>query len=122
MLWAGLAGVLILALCVGWWLGYAYFRDPFRTLEGFPVATYFSGYQAVTGARFRADLTVQNDLGWDPRAGRLMVFGVQGDMRPLVVLVAADQAGAHFAKGQRYRAEVEVDRGGLITAKRCQKR
>lgn len=121
-LWAGLAAAVALAAGLGGWLGYAHFTDPFRTLEHFPVGAYFSGYQALTGSRFRADLTVQNDLGWDPRAGRLMVFGVEGDARSLVVLVAADQAGTHFAKGQRYRAEVEVARDGLVIAKRCEKR
>lgn len=122
VVWAGLIAVLLSAVCVGGWQGYGYFTDPFRTLEVFPVGTYFSGYQAVTGAKFRTDVTVQHDLGWDPRAGRLMVFGVEGDARPLVVLVAADQAGTHFAKGQRYRAEVEVARDGLVIAKRCEKR
>ena len=49
-------------------------------------------------------------------------FAQEGDARPLVVLVAADQAGPHFAKGQRCRAEVEVARDGLVIAGRCEKR
>jgi hypothetical protein len=110
----GLAFFLIVALS-GFFL-FRYLNDPLRTLEPFPVSKYLDGYKSLAGSRFRADLRVENDLGWKEGIGRIMVFSVQGEPRSLVVMIPPDLAQIFFTKGQNYQGELEVKEGGLIYA------
>jgi hypothetical protein len=93
-----------------------YLENPFRTLDDFPVDKYLGDYHSLSGAKFRADLKVANDLGWKADTGRLMVFTVGNDSRPVVVLVPPKLGGIFFTKGQNYEASLEVGEGGLIYA------
>lgn len=96
-------------------------NDPLRTLEKFPVAKYLDNYRALSGARFKGELRVEADLGWKENVGRLMVFSVQEDPRPIVVIIPAQFSNIYFAKGQNFIAELEVKEGGLIYANSCRK-
>ena len=100
---------------------YNYLNDPYRTLEPFPVDKYLSDYRSLTGAKFKADMKVSADLGWTSQAGRLMVFTVSGDSRPVGVLIPPRLSGLYFTKGQNYRASLEVGEGGLVYADTCEK-
>ena len=82
---------------------------------------YLADYRSMTGAKFKADLKVSNDLGSKPDTGRLMVFTLQNDTRPLVVLIPPKFGGLFFEKGQNYQASLEVGEGGLIYADSCEK-
>ena len=95
--------------------------DPYRTLEPFPLETYLSNYHALEGSRFRANLRVENDLGYSVATGRLMVFSVEGDGRTLAALVPARLSDNFFSRGQRYTAELQVGDGGLIQINRYAK-
>jgi hypothetical protein len=95
--------------------------DPLRTLEAFPVAKYLENHRAVAGAKFKGELRVEADLGWKEGVGRLMVFTLPGDTRPIVVLIPAQLSNIYFSKGQTYLAELEVKEGGLIYANNCRK-
>lgn len=95
--------------------------DPYRTLEPFPLETYLSNYHVLEGSRFRANLRVENDLGYRAGAGRLMVFSVEGDGRTLAALVPARLPDNFFSRGQRYTAELQVGDGGLIQINRYAK-
>ena len=88
--------------------------DPYRTLESFPLETYVGNYHALEGSRFKATLRVENDLGYNAGAGRLMVFSIEGDGRTVAALVPARLADNLFSRGQRYTAELQVGSGGLI--------
>ncbi len=116
---SGLLAVVILGI-IGYF-SYKYMADPYRTLEPFPMDKYLSDYRAMTGAKFKADLKVSNDLGSKPDTGRLMVFTLQNDTRPLVVLIPPKFGGLFFEKGQNYQASLEVGEGGLIYADSCEK-
>ena len=100
---------------------YKYLSDPYRTLEPFPMDKYLADYRSMTGNKFKADLKVSNDLGYTPGKGRLMVFTVQNDSRPLVVLIPPKLSGLYFTKGQDYQASLEVEEGGLVYADTCEK-
>jgi hypothetical protein len=109
---------LLLAVVLGIfaYFTYQYLENPFRTLEPFPVDKYLSDYRSLSGAKFRADLKVSADLGWKDGVGRLMVFTVADDSRPVVVLIPPKLGSIFFTKGQNYQASLEVGEGGLVYA------
>lgn len=96
-------------------------NDPLRTLEKFPVAKYLDNYHALAGARFKGELRVEADLGWKENIGRLMVFTLPDDSKPIVVMIPAQFSNTYFSKGQTYLSELEVKEGGLIYANSCRK-
>jgi hypothetical protein len=116
------SGLLVLVvLGIVGYFAQQYLTNPYRTLETFPVDKYLSDYHSLSGAKFRADLKVSADLGWKADTGRLMVFTVDGDSRPVVVLIPPKLGGIFFTKGQNYQASLGVGEGGLIYADSFQK-
>lgn len=116
---SGLLVILILGN-VGYF-AYKYLSDPYRTIEPFSVDRYLADFQPLTGSKFKADLKVQADLGWKENIGRLMVFTVSNDSRPILVLIPPKLSGIFFNKGQTYQVSLEVGEGGLIYADSCEK-
>jgi hypothetical protein len=98
-----------------------YLNNPYRTLEPFPVDRYLADFQPLAGSKFAADLKVVADLGWKENVGRLMVFTLPNDGRPILVLIPPKLAGTYFSKGQSYQVAMEVGEGGLIYADSCDK-
>lgn len=78
-------------------------------------------YKSLAGSKFRGDLRVENDLGWKEGVGRLMVFSLRDDPRPIVVMIPPGLAEIYFTKGQTYEGELEVKEGGLIHANSIRK-
>ena len=113
--------LILLILAIAGYFTYNYLNDPYRTLEPFPMEKYLSDYRSMMGNKFKADLKVSADLGWKAETGRLMVFTVQNDSRPLVVLIPPKLSGLYFTKGQNYQASLEVGDGGLVYADSCEK-
>lgn len=120
-LWGSIVIIVLLFASMGGYLLYTHLNDPLRTLESFPVAKYLDGYRALQGARFKGDLTVENDLGFKEGVGRLMVFSTKESTHPFVVMIPPALAATYFIKGQHYVAELEVKEGGLIYANSCKK-
>lgn len=118
--WLIVACVFV-ALAVGTWVAFSYLNDPYRTLESFPVGKYYESYRSLAGSKFKGELTVVANLGWRPEEGKLMVFQLDGDPRPVAILVAPEEASIAFQKGQTYLAELNVQEGGLIYAHSFQK-
>jgi hypothetical protein len=121
LLWAGLALLLVVAGLFGGIAVTGYLHDPLRTLEPFPAAKYLENYRALSGVPFRARMSVEADLGWKEGIGRLMLFGVEGEPRPVAVLIPASVGTIYFTKGQTYLAKLEVGEGGLVVARSCKK-
>jgi hypothetical protein len=120
-LWLGAgAVVLVLGVLSAVFLT-RYLNNPQRTLETFPVGKYLESSTAVAGLKFKADLRADADVGWKEGAGRLMLFTVPGDARPIAVMIPAGLSQIHFTKGQNYTATLEVREGGLIYATECRK-
>jgi hypothetical protein len=122
--WIGwLIGSLVAVIAVGT-IGYfveSYLNDPYRTLEPFPMDKYLSDYRSLSGSKFKAEVKVSNDLGSKTGVGRLMVFTIGDDNRPLVVLIPPRLSGIYFTKGQNYKTSLEVGQGGLVYADSCEK-
>ena len=118
-----LVSSLLILVIVGFvgYVTYKYLDDPYRKLEPFPMDKYLADYRSMKGAKFKADLKVSADLGSNEEKGRLMVFTVQNDNRPLVVLIPPKLRGLYFTKGQNYQASLEVGEGGLVYADSCEK-
>jgi hypothetical protein len=121
LVWLVSTLLFLLVLGVAGYFTYKYLDDPYRTLEPFPVDKYLADYRSLAGAKFKADLKVSNDLGWKAETGRLMVFTLQNDNRPIVVLIPPKLGGIFFTKGQNYQASLGVGEGGLIYADSCEK-
>jgi len=119
--WVSLAAVVCVLAVLGGFFLVRHLNDPLRTLEPFPVSKYMEGYKALAGSKFRANLRVENDLGWKEGIGRLMVFSLRDDLRPMVVMVPPGLAEIYFTKGQTYEGELEVKEGGLIYANSIRK-
>ena len=114
MVWIALIAVALLgSIGVGFAIMH-FASNPYRPLEPFPLETYVGNYHALEGARFKATLRVENDLGYSAGTGRLMVFSIEGDGRTIAALVPARLADNLFSRGQRYTAELQVASGGLI--------
>jgi len=116
---SGVAAILVLAVA-GYFIE-GYLNNPYRTLEPFPVDKYLSDYRSLSGSKFKADVKVAADLGWKADVGRLMVFTIGSDSRPIVVLIPPKLGGIFFTKGQDYQTSLEVGEGGLIYADSCEK-
>ncbi|MCK9589076.1 MAG: hypothetical protein M0Q93_06885 [Terrimicrobiaceae bacterium] len=101
-LWISLGIVLCLVPGIGGFFLSRYLGDPLRTLEPFPVSKYMESYKALAGSKFRGNLRVENDLGWKNGVGRLMVFSLREDPRPIVVMIPPSLAQIYFTKGQTY--------------------
>jgi len=115
-------GLLVLVIGgVGGFILVSWLNDPLRTLEPFSVSKYLDGYRSLQGSHFKADLTVENDLGYKDGVGRLMVFSTKESAHPFVVMIPPNLASIYFTKGQHYLAELEVKEGGLIYANSCKK-
>lgn len=122
VLWIGLALILVIGGAVGGILITSFLRDPYRTLEAFPVNKYFEGHRSLAGAKFKGELRVEADLGWKEEVGRLMLFSTKNDSRPVAIMIPAVVANNnYFTKGQTYLAELEVKEGGLIYANSIRK-
>jgi hypothetical protein len=120
----GIVSTLLVIMVLGilGYFSYRYLNDPYRTLEEFPMDKYLSDYRSMMGNKFKADLKVSADLGWEAKTGRLMVFTTQNDNRSLVVLIPPKLAGLYFfEKGQNYEASLEVGEGGQVYADTCDK-
>lgn len=98
-----------------------FLSDPYRTLEPFSAERYLENYQALAGGRFRADLRVENELGFREGVGKLMVMGMENSRHSVPVLIVPELAGTVFTKGQLYRFELNVREGGVIYGTRAKK-
>ena len=98
-----------------------YLNDPYRKLESSPTAKYFESYQSLTGLKFRCDLRVEADFGWNDGVGRLMVFTPTDESKQLAVFIPPSLSNVFFNKRQNYLVELEVKEGGLIYADSCRK-
>jgi hypothetical protein len=120
-LWIAAGSVLLLAALVGGFFLFRYLNDPLRTLEPFPVSKYLDSYKSLAGSKFRGNLRVENDLGWKEGSGRLMVFSLRDEPRPVAVMIPPHLSSIYFTKGQTYEGELEVKEGGLIYANSIRK-
>ena len=112
--------ILVILGIIGYFT-FQYLEDPFRILKPFPMDAYMSDFHPLSGAKFKADLKVDADLGYKPETGHLMKFTMDNDSRALVVLIPPKLSGIYFTKGQNYQVSLIVGDGGLVYADSCEK-
>lgn len=120
-LWIVSGLLIVVVLGVIGYFTYQYLNDPYRTLQPFEMDKYMSDYRSMTGNKYKADLKVSAVLNYQADTGRLMVFTLPSDSRPLVVLVPSKLSGLYFTKGQTYQASLEVQQDGTVYADTCEK-
>lgn len=69
LVWITLGVGLAILLSVASFFILRQLNDPFRTLEPFPVSKYMENYKSLAGSKFKANLRVENDLGWKEGVG-----------------------------------------------------
>jgi hypothetical protein len=121
VLWIAAGFVTALLLGFGALQLQSVLNDPFRTLEEFPAERYLDNYQALAGGRYKADLRVENELGFKEGVGKLMVLGTENSRHSVPVLVSPELASTSFTKGQLYRFELIIREGGVIYGIRAKK-
>ena len=115
----GAVGAVALALVVFFSLKVG--TDPYRSLEEFPVENYLRNHESLLGSRFKAELTLEAELGGEMGRGRLFSFRSPSTGRILPVLIPEHIQQGTFDRGQRYLLELEVRQGGTIQANGCRK-
>lgn len=82
--------------------------------EPFPVDAYLNAPANLQGNRYTLDAEIDSQLEWTEGVGRLIsVKPIGRDLRLPVFI--ADSHEANLMVAQRYRFEVTVRKGGLLT-------
>lgn len=120
-LWALIGAVSAVVIAAAIFLSMKVGTDPFRSLEEFPVETYLRNHESLLGSRFKAELTLEAELGGEMGRGRLFSFRSPSTGRIVPVLIPEHIQQGTFDRGQRYLLELEVRQGGTIQANGCRK-
>lgn len=87
-----------------------------QTHETFPVAVYLDAPENLQGNRYTLDAEIDSQLKWTEGTGRLLAVrpltGGAGDRLPVFI---ADSLNANLMVAQRYRFELTVRHGGLLS-------
>lgn len=87
-----------------------------QTNETFPVAAYLDAPENLQGNRYTLDAEIDSQLKWTEGTGRLLAVrpltGAAGDRLPVFI---ADSLNANLMVAQRYRFELTVRHGGLLS-------
>lgn len=82
--------------------------------EPFPVDAYLGAPANLQGNRYSLDAEIDSQLEWTEGVGRLIAVKPLGRDLRLPVFIADDHK-ANLMVAQRYRFEVTVRKGGLLT-------
>ena len=108
-------GVAIVLILGGMFASKNFTGDRLRTLELIDSEELLDNHESLLGGRFRLIATVDAELGTEPGKGKLVAFRDVESQVILPALVTQNElADRTLSKGQRYKMEVEVNRGGLL--------
>ncbi len=113
-LWIGGVVALVAAALLGGRLLYKSVSDPFRTLTSLDVAAYLENANSLRGNVYKLSATVDTQLAWGPREGRLYSVDVEERTDVLPVMIPASFNGMNIQRGQRYFFKIEVGDKGLL--------
>lgn len=99
-----------------------YASDRFRTLEPVDADELLSNHERLLGGKFKLMATVDAELGIEPGKGKLVAFRDAESQKIIPVLIISEELTSRtLSKGQRYKMEVEVTRGGLLQLNHLEK-
>lgn len=110
---AGVVLLVAIALTGGWAL-LKQVRDPYRTLTPLDVSAYLQNANSLRGNVYKLNATVDTQLAWAPREGRLYSVEVHGRNDILPVMIPASFNRMNIQKGQRYFLKLEVGEKGVL--------
>ena len=112
--WVG--GVVVLAglALAGGWALFKTVSDPYRTLTSLDVPAYLQNANSLRGNVYKLNATVDTQLAWAPREGRLYSVEVHGRNDVLPVMIPAAFNRMNIQKGQRYFLKLEVGEKGVL--------
>lgn len=82
--------------------------------EPFPVDAYLTAPGNLQGNRYTLDAEIDSQLDWSENVGRLIAVRPIGHDQRLPVFIT-DSLNANLMVAQRYRFELTVRKGGLLT-------
>jgi hypothetical protein len=109
----GVVLLVVLAMAGGWAL-FKEVSDPYRTLTSLNVSAYLENANSLRGNVYKLNATVDTQLAWAPRAGRLYSVEVDGRNDVLPVMIPASFNSMNIQKGQRYFFKLEVGEKGIL--------
>jgi hypothetical protein len=112
--WAGGVIILIAAAMAGGWFLFKSASDPFRTLTALDVTGYLENANSLRGNVYKLSATVDTQLAWAPREGRLYSVEVEARNDVLPLMIPATFNGMNIQKGQRYFFKIEVGDKGVL--------
>jgi len=96
--------------------------DRYRTLELVDTRELLENHERLLGGKFKLLATVDVELGTEPGKGKLVAFRDSETQTIVPVMIATDELAARtLSKGQRYKMEVQVARGGILHANHLEK-
>jgi hypothetical protein len=118
-IWIGLFTLLILGAIAGGYAVYNYAGNPYRTLQSLDIPAYLENGNSLRGNVYKVEVTIQNQLAWNPTTGRLFSVEVKnGDNAEVIgVLIPSNFNQINIQKGQRYFFKIEVGKDGILQAK-----
>lgn len=117
-----IAGVSISALFLIFILSRSLFSDSYRTLEVISVDELVDNHERLLNGKYKLVATVDAELGTESGKGKLVAFR-DADSKDIVPVMISQEImdNKSLSKGQRYKMEVEVTRGGLLYANQLDK-
>jgi hypothetical protein len=120
-LWVGGVVLLVIAAMAGGWALYKRVSDPYRTLTALDVPAYLENANSLRGNVYKLNATVDTQLAWGPREGRLYSVEVNGRNDVLAVMIPASFNSMNIQKGQRYFFKLEVGDQGVLQVRDIRK-
>jgi hypothetical protein len=112
--WIGGVVILVVAAMAGGWALYKDVSDPYRTLTSLDVPAYLDNANSLRGNVYKLNATVDTQLAWAPRQGRLYSVEVDGRSDILPVMIPPSFNSVNIQKGQRYFFKIEVGDKGIL--------
>ncbi|MEM8550338.1 MAG: hypothetical protein AAGF10_06060 [Verrucomicrobiota bacterium] len=94
--------------------------DPYGSLETFPHQSYRQQPTNLLGNRYALNAQIHSMLAWDEGTGRLLAVIPEGSTARLPVFIP-DTLGVSIHTGQRYKMQVAIGQGGLVSVESLEK-
>ena len=115
-------GLIVMLAVIGVLFVKGYASDRFRTLELIDTQELLGNHERLLGGKFKLMATVDAELGVEPGEGKLVAFRDSESQKIIPVLITSEELTSRtLNKGQRYKMEVEVTRGGLLQLNHLEK-
>lgn len=116
--WILAFAVVVLLAGSGIYFLRSFLSDPYRTVPELPVDQYVDNSLSFRGNIYKVTGSVENEIGWSDKIGRLFSFKTQPADKPyfIAILLPSSLEGVNIQKGQHFEIKVKVVDKGLLQA------